>query len=98
MIIANYSVLLIILLLVCPMTSKLLITQRKLMGIQRVLNCIFPDPPVPLNHNCPFTFLVAVVLSAQTTDGKVNEVTKTLFKVESIAVLLFELDWLFVGQ
>lgn len=48
--------------------------------ILEVLNRLYPDPPVPLNHSNDFTFLVAVVLSAQTTDGKVNDVTKELFQ------------------
>lgn len=48
--------------------------------ILEVLNRLYPDPPVPLNHSNDFTFLVAVVLSAQTTDGKVNDVTKELFR------------------
>lgn len=47
--------------------------------IQEVLNRLYPSPPIPLDHSSGFTFLVAVVLSAQTTDGKVNEVTKELF-------------------
>ncbi|CAM9335277.1 unnamed protein product, partial [Ectocarpus fasciculatus] len=42
---------------------------------------LYPHPPVPLNSVNTFTFLVAVVLSAQTTDGKVvNEVTSSLFQ------------------
>lgn len=53
--------------------------QLKASRILEVLNRLYPDPPVPLNHTNDFTFLVAVVLSAQTTDGKVNEVTKELF-------------------
>jgi len=48
-----------------------------------VLDQYFPDPPVPLNSVNDFTFLVAVVLSAQTTDGKVNEVTRRLFSEAS---------------
>jgi len=48
--------------------------------ISEVLNRYYPNPPVPLDHCNLFTFLVSVVLSAQTTDGKVNEVTKELFK------------------
>jgi endonuclease-3 len=39
----------------------------------------FPEPPIPLNHVDPYTLLVAVLLSAQTTDKKVNEVTPGLF-------------------
>ena len=39
------------------------------------------SPPIPLDHTNAFTLLVAVVLSAQSTDKKVNELTKELFKV-----------------
>lgn len=53
----------------------------KVLLIQSVLNKLYPSPPVPLNHHSPFTLLVAVVLSAQTTDGKVNAVTDKLFKL-----------------
>jgi endonuclease-3 len=40
---------------------------------------MYPDPPVPLDHRDDFTLLVAVLLSAQCTDKKVNEVTPELF-------------------
>lgn len=43
------------------------------------LAALYPSPPVPLDHSSPFTLLVAVALSAQTTDKKVNEVTPALF-------------------
>jgi len=43
------------------------------------LRHLYPDPAIPLDHRDPFTLLVAVVLSAQTTDKKVNEVTPRLF-------------------
>jgi len=46
---------------------------------------IYPKTPIPLNHKNGFTLLVAVVLSAQSTDKKVNELTKELFKVASSA-------------
>ena len=45
-----------------------------------ILDHLFPDPAIPLYHTNPFSFLVAVVLSAQCTDIKVNEVTPLLFK------------------
>jgi endonuclease III len=54
--------------------------QQKATAIRRVLNQLYPDPPIPLNHRDIFTFLLSVVLSAQTTDGKVNDVTKVLFQ------------------
>ncbi len=42
------------------------------------LNELYPKPAIPLTHNNDFTFLVAVLLSAQCTDKKVNEVTVSL--------------------
>ena len=43
------------------------------------LDELYPETPIPLDHNDPYTLLVAVMLSAQTTDKKVNEVTPALF-------------------
>lgn len=45
------------------------------------LDELYPDPPIPLDHRDDFTLLVAVLLSAQCTDKKVNEVTPELFRV-----------------
>ena len=39
----------------------------------------YPEPPIPLDHSDPFSLLIAVLLSAQCTDKKVNEVTPALF-------------------
>lgn len=47
--------------------------------VARELARLYPDTPVPLDHTDAFTLLVAVVLSAQCTDRKVNEVTPALF-------------------
>jgi endonuclease-3 len=47
--------------------------------ILAILEELFPAPPMPLEHRDPFTLLVAVVLSAQTTDARVNLVTPALF-------------------
>jgi endonuclease-3 len=47
--------------------------------ILRRLDDLYPETPVPLDHRDPFTLLVAVLLSAQCTDKKVNEVTPALF-------------------
>ena len=49
--------------------------------VRRRLNELYPDPPIPLDHRDDFTLLVAVLLSAQCTDKKVNEVTPELFRV-----------------
>jgi endonuclease-3 len=47
--------------------------------IQTILDAHFPAPAIPLQHGDPFTLLVAVVLSAQCTDERVNRVTPGLF-------------------
>jgi len=47
--------------------------------IGEILDELYPQPPIPLHHADPFTLLVAVVLSAQTTDAQVNKVTPALF-------------------
>ena len=51
----------------------------KALRIVEILDRLHPLPPIPLEHTDPFTLLIAVVLSAQTTDKKVNEVTPELF-------------------
>jgi len=53
--------------------------EEKAARIMEVLDELHPEVPIPLRHRDPFTLLVAVVLSAQTTDKKVNEVTPVLF-------------------
>jgi endonuclease-3 len=47
--------------------------------IGTILDELYPRPPIPLAHRDPYTLLVAVLLSAQTTDKKVNQVTPGLF-------------------
>ena len=53
--------------------------KQKVQKIQTMLSEYYPNPGVPLDHSDPYTLLVAVMLSAQTTDKKVNEVTPGLF-------------------
>lgn len=53
--------------------------KEKAAFVQRTLNALYPAPAIPLHHQDPYTLLVAVVLSAQCTDKKVNEVTPELF-------------------
>jgi len=48
--------------------------------IGAILDKLYPETPIPLNHDSEYTLLVAVMLSAQTTDKKVNQVTPELFK------------------
>jgi endonuclease-3 len=57
--------------------------QDKADRIGELLDDLYPNPPVPLDHRNPYTMLVAVALSAQTTDKKVNEVTPALFDAAS---------------
>ena len=47
--------------------------------IGEILDDHYPAPPIPLDHTDPYTLLVSVALSAQTTDKKVNQVTPALF-------------------
>ena len=47
--------------------------------ITSVLDELYPEPEIPLEHENNFTFLVAVMLSAQSTDKKVNQITPKLF-------------------
>ena len=48
--------------------------------IQDTLDRLFPETPVPLDHKDPYTLLIAVLLSAQCTDERVNQVTPDLFE------------------
>ena len=52
---------------------------EKAKRIGEILDELYPQPPIPLAHRDPFTLLVAVLLSAQTTDALVNKVTPSLF-------------------
>ena len=53
--------------------------QQRVAYIQQTLAQLYPAPPVPLDHKDPFTLLIAVLLSAQCTDARVNTVTPALF-------------------
>ena len=54
--------------------------KEKAERIQNMLEELYPEIPVPLDHETPFQLLIAVLMSAQTTDLKVNQVTPELFK------------------
>ena len=54
--------------------------KEKAERIQSMLEELYPETPVPLDHESPFQLLIAVLMSAQTTDLKVNQVTPALFK------------------
>ncbi len=54
--------------------------SEKAEKIGLILDKLYPSTPIPLEHSSAYTLLVAVMLSAQTTDKKVNQVTPSLFK------------------
>lgn len=62
--------------------------------VQEELEKLYPEVPIPLEHKDVYTLMVAVALSAQTTDKKVNQITPKLFAVadtpEKMANLSFE--------
>lgn len=53
--------------------------RKKALAIAEILDELYPETPIPLDHQDNFTLLVAVLLSAQCTDVRVNQVTPTLF-------------------
>lgn len=53
-------------------------TERASFVIRRLAE-LYPEPPIPLDHTDPFTLLIAVLLSAQCTDVRVNQITPKLF-------------------
>jgi len=54
--------------------------KEKAQFIQDTLQKLYPNPPIPLDHRDPYTLLIAVLLSAQCTDARVNLITPALFK------------------
>lgn len=54
--------------------------KEKAAKIADILNNLYPETPIPLDHDSPYTLLVAVLLSAQCTDKRVNLVTPVLFE------------------
>ena len=55
--------------------------KEKATYIIKTLEDLYPETPVPLNHKDPYTLLIAVLLSAQCTDERVNKITPALFKL-----------------
>lgn len=53
--------------------------KEKATKIAEILNDLFPETPIPLEHQDPYTLLIAVLLSAQCTDERVNKITPFLF-------------------
>ncbi len=61
--------------------------------VQEELERAFPEPEVPLHHRDAFTLLVAVMLSAQCTDARVNKVTPALFAAAPDAQTMAAMGW-----
>ncbi|WP_417886955.1 endonuclease III domain-containing protein [Zunongwangia sp.] len=55
--------------------------QQKVQFVIDTLEEIYPEIPIPLDHKDPYTLLIAVLLSAQSTDVKVNQITPLLFEI-----------------
>ncbi len=55
--------------------------QEKVTFVINTLNKLFPETPIPLEHKNPYTLLIAVLLSAQSTDKGVNKITPILFEL-----------------
>jgi endonuclease-3 len=60
--------------------------------IMNRLQALYPEPPVPLDHSDPYTLLIAVLLSAQCTDERVNQVTPALFRAADNPYDMAKLD------
>ncbi|WP_339671370.1 endonuclease III [Dasania marina] len=58
-----------------------MLKAQRVAYILEQLQALYPKPPIPLDHKDPYTLLVAVLLSAQCTDQRVNTVTPALFKL-----------------
>tara|TARA_B100000029_G_scaffold369089_1_gene362893 strand:- start:26905 stop:27552 length:648 start_codon:yes stop_codon:yes gene_type:complete len=65
---------------------------EKAVQIGEILDRLYPEAPIPLDHKDPYTLLVAVMLSAQTTDKKVNEVTPRLFEIADRPESMVEIE------
>tara|TARA_B100000029_G_scaffold506549_1_gene589504 strand:+ start:558 stop:1202 length:645 start_codon:yes stop_codon:yes gene_type:complete len=65
---------------------------EKAKKIGKILDKLYPETPIPLTHSSAYTLIVAVMLSAQTTDKKVNQVTPKLFGHASTPEEMFNLD------
>ncbi|MCF4101486.1 endonuclease III [Gillisia sp. M10.2A] len=55
--------------------------KQKVQFVIDTLNEIYPEVPIPLDHKDPYTLLIAVLMSAQSTDVKVNQITPLLFEL-----------------
>jgi endonuclease-3 len=66
--------------------------QQRAEVVLKKLKAYYPKPPVPLDHKDAYTLLIAVLLSAQCTDERVNQVTPALFKLADTPKDMAEID------
>ncbi len=66
--------------------------KEKAKAIAEILESLYPTTPIPLNHQDPYTLLVAVLLSAQCTDERVNQITPSLFAAADNPYDMSEMD------
>ncbi len=66
--------------------------KEKVEYVIHQLNKLYPETPVPLNHKDPYTLLIAVLLSAQCTDERVNKITPLLFEKADNPFNMVKLD------
>jgi len=75
-------------------SELMMLKKERIQFVIDELEKLYPVPPIPLDHQDAFTLLIAVLLSAQTTDKKVNQVTPELFAkaANAKAMSLLEVD------
>ncbi len=66
--------------------------EEKAARIQALLGQLYPNPAVPLDHEDPYTLLIAVLLSAQCTDKRVNQTTPKLFALAKTPAAMAKLS------
>jgi endonuclease-3 len=71
--------------------ADLAMRKARAKRVGKMLDALYPDPPIPLYHVNPFTLCIAVLMSAHTTDKSVNAVTPDLFRIAPDAASMFEL-------
>lgn len=72
--------------------SKNYTRKEKAVAIATILEKLYPTTPIPLTHQDPYTLLIAVLLSAQCTDARVNKVTPHLFEKAATPEDMIELE------
>ena len=72
--------------------EKTMNKQDKVHYVIETLESLYPKTPIPLDHKDPYTLLIAVLLSAQCTDERVNKITPKLFKIADTAEKMIKIS------